>query len=83
MASFDSSTTIAPVPRPIAAVAISRPDLDSIRRGALYFQNYLLGFAVLFILSFKHVSPGFRLNHRLFRETGGYLRTKSWRAVPT
>lgn len=50
---------------------------------ALYFQNYLLGFTVLLILSFMHVVLEFPLNHRSFREIGGYLRKISARALPT
>lgn len=37
---------------------------------ALYFHNYLLGFAVLLILSFMHVVLEFPLNHRSFRDIG-------------
>lgn len=48
---------------------------------ALYFQNYLLGFTVLLILSFMHVVLEFPLNHRSFREIGGHLRTRSARAL--
>ncbi len=43
---------------------------------ALYFYNYLLGFAVLLILSFIHVVLEFPLNHRSFRDIGGQLRSK-------
>ena len=50
---------------------------------ALYFQNYLLGFTVLLVLSFMHVVLEFPLNHRSFREIGGHLRTKSARALST
>ncbi|NJO13567.1 MAG: hypothetical protein HC872_08980 [Gammaproteobacteria bacterium] len=50
---------------------------------ALYFQNYLLGFTVLLILSFMHVVLEFPLNHRSFREIGGHLRAKSARVLPT
>jgi hypothetical protein len=44
---------------------------------ALYFHHYLLGFAVLLILSFMHVVLEFPLNHRSFREVCGHLRAKS------
>ncbi len=43
---------------------------------ALYFHNYLLGFAVLLILSFMHVVLEFPLNHRSFRDIGSHLRSK-------
>jgi hypothetical protein len=43
---------------------------------ALYFQNYLLGFAVLLTLSFMHVVLEFPLNHRSFREIGGLMGAK-------
>lgn len=42
---------------------------------ALYFHHYLLGFTVLLILSFMHVVLEFPLNHRSFREIGGFIRT--------
>lgn len=44
---------------------------------ALYFHNYLLGFALLLILSFMHVVLEFPLNHRSFREIGGFFGPKS------
>jgi hypothetical protein len=44
---------------------------------ALYFQNYLLGFTVLLILSFMHVVLEFPLNHRSFREIGVHLRRQT------
>lgn len=43
---------------------------------ALYFYNYLLGFAVLLMLSFIHVVLEFPLNHRSFKEIGGLMATK-------
>jgi hypothetical protein len=43
---------------------------------ALYFHNYLLGFALLLILSFMHVVLEFPLNHRSFREIGGFFGKK-------
>lgn len=46
---------------------------------ALYFHNYLLGFTVLLILSFMHVVLEFPLNHRSFRDIGGYLWTRTVR----
>jgi hypothetical protein len=50
---------------------------------ALYFQNYLLGFTVLLMLSFMHVVLEFPLNHRSFRELGERLRMSFTRAVST
>jgi hypothetical protein len=44
---------------------------------ALYFHHYLLGFAVLLILSFMHVVLEFPLNHRSFRDIGSQLRAKA------
>ncbi len=43
---------------------------------ALYFNNYVLGFAVLLALGFMHVVLEFPLNHRSFREIGSHLRSK-------
>ena len=43
---------------------------------ALYFHNYVLGFAVLLILSFMHVVLEFPLNHRSFREIGSLARSR-------
>ncbi len=43
---------------------------------ALYFHNYLLGFAVLLILSFMHVVLEFPLNHRSFRDIGSLVRSR-------
>jgi hypothetical protein len=43
---------------------------------AVYFDNYLIGFALLLILSFMHVVLEFPLNHRSFREIGGLLRAR-------
>lgn len=43
---------------------------------ALYFHDYLLGFAVLLILSFMHVVLEFPLNHRSFREIGSLVRNR-------
>jgi hypothetical protein len=42
---------------------------------ALYFHNYLIGFAVLLILSFMHVVLEFPLNHRSFQDIGRLVRT--------
>jgi hypothetical protein len=43
---------------------------------AVYFHNYLLGFALLLILSFMHVVLELPLNHRSFREIGGFFGKK-------
>ncbi len=43
---------------------------------AVYFHNYLLGFALLLILSFMHVILEFPLNHRSLREIGGLMGAK-------
>jgi hypothetical protein len=52
---------------------------------ALYFYNYLIGFAVLFALSFMHVVLEFPLNHRSFREMGKRIgdRIAAGRAAST
>ena len=40
---------------------------------SLYFYNYLLGFALLLMLSFMHVVLEFPLNHRSFRDIHRHL----------
>jgi hypothetical protein len=58
---------------PARGVAITLLWLGAV---ALYFYNYLLGFALLLMLSFMHVVLEFPLNHRSFREIGGLMRAK-------
>lgn len=58
---------------PTRAVAIVSLWIGAV---ALYFHNYLLGFAVLLILSFMHVVLEFPLNHRSFRDIGSLVRTR-------
>lgn len=58
---------------PTRAVAIVSLWIGAV---ALYFHNYVLGFAVLLILSFMHVVLEFPLNHRSFREIGSLARSR-------
>lgn len=44
---------------------------------ALYFHNYLIGFAFLFILSFMHVVLEFPLNHQSMREIYARVASKA------
>ena len=58
---------------PARGVAIALLWLGAV---ALYFYHYILGFAVLLMLSFMHVVLEFPLNHRSFRDIGGLLGAK-------
>jgi hypothetical protein len=49
---------------------------------ALYFYNYVVGFAILLMLSFMHVLLEFPLNHLSIQQIGGHLRSRTLKDSP-